>query len=316
MIPDILFLVLAYATDQLYKLPKWVDKKYHGKIIANSLGNPRAFRHILKYLNTIELSGLTADSDKLSSLYSNPHDKIINLAKSLKFGYYMGKMLGIYTNTNPLASDGLTHRKFTYDNSLLCQKCSNLKYILDNCKTLDFSKLSMNSSPQVVKYLLDNKDLIDRTTMWANPGLSDYLNEQFELFGPGIINTYFLSLNPSPLTLKLSKVVSLHSYAYDTNPIFVHELINYYFNDPTPPNQKDWVYIEECTHPEIINQLSKNLSIVEYDKDGPWNDKYNRDHKHFVDILEVAKYNIYLYQTIPNMAIILRKLCRYISDLN
>lgn len=229
---DISTLVLTYATEPIYTLPKWIPKNKHRSIYLSCLDNPRAFRWIKK-----NWAGFVNKSE----LLKNPHPSMEKLIRGLEFGKLGMSILANnirfdYTKLSPeLFIDNLGYVfRFCPDHEFIT-KCVKLNMRIDwaqyahilantnndvisKCLTFKiFEKIlkrepkgwgySIKNTNSVVlgfidKYLANNKHIAQQYMEKLSSNPSNKALDILEKY-PKLINSNILLANPNPRAYEL-----------------------------------------------------------------------------------------------------------------
>lgn len=301
MIYDIHILVLTYAAEPIYKLPKWVDKKFYPEILSRSLNNPRASRALISYISSyIKTNGKYPDWVSYE-LFTNPSDSMLKFLSTSQIGLSSDYFA---FNTNPMAIQ-LRKRNTQFTRPFMikniCQYCPHINYILEYCTEIDKKSLSLNSSPEVVEYLLKNIHLLDTRNMWENPGLIEYLISVYKT-SPYQVCYRKLSLNPHPKAKEILEknpyLIYWHNYYANPNSWDIMELRlkePYNFDGQPPTVLAD---IASNPNPKVMDYIETNLDKLDYTEDNSGDVILYYKNRNVCNILTLASNNHYLFKDI------------------
>lgn len=261
LLSDISYLIFLYATEPIYGLPKWINKKYHNNIISHSGSNPRAFRHIKKNINSYY--GIPTHS-----YYGNPHPSIIPIIKANYRDHISGHILSNMSNNPEL-------KQYIEEHTLLVLKTKpdNI-YFPDNLswvfvKHIDLIKSNVRVMSQISSF--DNSELVNLLAQLITSDINTYKHIFTEL-----------SRNPNPKAIELLNtnpdLINLDSIQKNPNPVIIEMLLHYMYPSlyPYTPSEQTLNIFNKmnemtlCGHKLSFNIglgkiLSKHLEWVNWD---------------------------------------------------
>lgn len=283
---DISQLVLTYASEPIYTLPRWIPKGKRIGVYLETLGNPRAYRWIKKNWAKIV--------NKVDA-FDNSHPEIIKLVGNLHLTKSDIRQ-NIYHNTHqwinyskyPLEPrcnlknffESCPNYEFTMKMISLCGKSVDISEITDfdyifaninsdvigkflfsdlagkllkNKRVHGWSKLMTNTNPIAIGFIekflrIDSikSKIPARALVQFCSNPSDLVLDLLNKY-PDLIITEYLSLNKNPRALEL-----IHK---NTTPDYIRELLN------TEPTYFAQPWALQLTKQELDNQISEGSEI-------------------------------------------------------
>ena len=148
---DIFRLVLTYATEPLYSLPKWIDKKERVGVYLKCLHNPRAYRWIKN--NWVSIYNK-------KYIMKNPHPSIVKLVGNLLLTKQLVHVMCEFSHHHINYSNAPIDW-FAHEMENIFKYCPNYEFIMKSAK---HNKITKSGSRSEYNGLLanSNSDVINR----------------------------------------------------------------------------------------------------------------------------------------------------------